>query len=226
MGWTLTKNWGLSHDRSGEFFSSSVYRLAVEFLQAFSQLHIGDSFLQIKLAKLRSCEDLPYLLSSLRLYGTVLLHFMLFLTKCGDNFTSSEGKIMWCDVRIWPKSVIWSKHISVWWILKKHDPLLFTEWGSKIRCEKQKSMNNLLPFGQKQCFSIFRFSLHIAIGATCFFTSTVWLEDLIELSSSFYTAMLCRVWVMCVCSWGDPVNLRSHSKRAKFQGRVYRTFFI
>ena len=54
------------------------------------------------------------------------------------------------------------------------NPLLFTGLGSKIPCKKQKSVNNLLPFSQKQCFSTFSF-LHtdIVIGATCFFPATV-----------------------------------------------------
>ena len=67
---------------------------------------------------------------------------------------------------------------------------------------------------------------NIVIGATCFFPSTVWLEDLIELPSRFYAPMHWRVWVMCICSWGDAVNLRSHCKQPKIQGGVYRTFFI
>jgi hypothetical protein len=227
---------------------------------------------------------------------------------------------MWC---IWPDSVIWSEWVSVWWILK-NTLSLFTGLGFKIPCKKQKSMNNLLPISQKQCFSTFsfldyklspcvkcnmfsfgcfagvwvliawpgsgrsvappptclkpvrykypthpspchtsskclwrwnRYSVpkrrllalrrrgntqkktyylplvcflytNIVIGATCFFPSTVWLEDLIELSSRFCAPMQWRVWVMCVCSWDDPVNLQSHCKQAKIQGWVYRTFFI
>jgi len=45
--------------------------------------------------------------------------------------------------------------------LRIHNPLLFTGLGFKIPCKNQKSVNNLLPFSQKQCFSTFgMFSLH------------------------------------------------------------------
>jgi hypothetical protein len=92
----------------------------------------------------------PIVLSSLRLYGTVLLHFW-FLIKYGDNFTSPDGKIMLCDV---------SDHIQLFDLnefqfvefLRIHYPLLFTGLGFKIPCKKQKSVNNFSLFSlHKHC---------------------------------------------------------------------------